>query len=33
MPASMFAYLRERHAFWPTFRGIVISGEPLLAAE
>jgi putative hydrolase of the HAD superfamily len=27
MPASTFAYLRERHAFWPSFRGIVISGE------
>jgi HAD superfamily hydrolase (TIGR01509 family) len=27
MPASTFAYLRERHAFWPTFRGIAISGE------
>jgi putative hydrolase of the HAD superfamily len=27
MPASTFAYLRERYAFWPKFRGIVISGE------
>jgi HAD superfamily hydrolase (TIGR01509 family) len=27
MPASTFAYLRERHAFWPAFRGILISGE------
>lgn len=27
MPASTFAYLRERHAFWAVFRGIVISGE------
>ena len=27
MPASTFAYLRERYAFWPVFRGIVISGE------
>ncbi len=27
MPARTFAYLRERHAFWPRFRGIVISGE------
>jgi putative hydrolase of the HAD superfamily len=27
MPASTFAYLRERHAFWPAFSGIVISGE------
>ncbi len=27
MPASTFAHLRERYAFWPTFRGIVISGQ------
>jgi putative hydrolase of the HAD superfamily len=27
MPASTFAYLREQHAFWPAFSGIVISGE------
>jgi putative hydrolase of the HAD superfamily len=27
MPASTFSYLRERHAFWPVFRGIVISGQ------
>jgi putative hydrolase of the HAD superfamily len=27
MPASTFAYLREQHAFWSAFRGIVISGE------
>ncbi len=27
MPASTFAYLRDRHAFWPIFRGVVISGE------
>jgi putative hydrolase of the HAD superfamily len=27
MPASTFAYLRKRYAFWPRFRGIVISGE------
>jgi putative hydrolase of the HAD superfamily len=27
MPAATFAFLRERHAFWPAFRGIVISGE------
>ncbi len=25
MAASTFAYLRERHAFWPAFKGIVIS--------
>jgi putative hydrolase of the HAD superfamily len=27
MSAATFAYLRERYAFWPNFRGIVISGE------
>lgn len=27
MPASTFAYLRERYDFWTAFRGIVISGE------
>jgi putative hydrolase of the HAD superfamily len=27
MAASTFAHLRERHTFWPAFRGIVISGE------
>ena len=27
MPASIYAYLRRRHAFWDVFRGIVISGE------
>jgi putative hydrolase of the HAD superfamily len=27
MPAGTFAQLRERYAFWPVFRGIVISGE------
>jgi putative hydrolase of the HAD superfamily len=27
MPATTFAYLRDRYAFWPAFRGIVISGE------
>src|ERR1700730_6019999 len=27
MPASTFSYLRERHAFWSAFRGIVISGQ------
>jgi putative hydrolase of the HAD superfamily len=27
MPASTFSHLRERYAFWPVFRGIVISGE------
>jgi putative hydrolase of the HAD superfamily len=27
MPASTFAYLKDSHAFWPHFRGIVISGE------
>jgi putative hydrolase of the HAD superfamily len=27
MPASTFAYLRERYDFWGVFRGIVISGE------
>jgi HAD superfamily hydrolase (TIGR01509 family) len=27
MSAATFAYLRERHAFWDWFRGIVISGE------
>jgi putative hydrolase of the HAD superfamily len=27
MPASTFAYLRERYDFWSAFRGIVISGE------
>jgi len=27
MAASTFAYLRERHAFWDAFQGIVISGE------
>jgi putative hydrolase of the HAD superfamily len=27
MPASTFSHLKDRHAFWPLFRGIVISGE------
>jgi putative hydrolase of the HAD superfamily len=27
MPASTFAHLKDSHAFWPLFRGIVISGE------
>jgi putative hydrolase of the HAD superfamily len=27
MPATTFAYLRQRHSFWAVFRGIVISGE------
>jgi putative hydrolase of the HAD superfamily len=27
MPASTFSHLKESHAFWPLFRGIVISGE------
>jgi putative hydrolase of the HAD superfamily len=27
MPATTFAYLKDSHAFWPHFRGIVISGE------
>lgn len=27
MAASTFVYLREKHAFWTAFRGIVISGE------
>jgi putative hydrolase of the HAD superfamily len=27
MPASIYAHLRIRHAFWDIFRGIVISGE------
>ena len=27
MPATTFVYLKERHDFWPKFRGIVISGE------
>lgn len=27
MPASTFAHLHERYAFWPRFRGIVISGQ------
>jgi putative hydrolase of the HAD superfamily len=27
MPASTFAYLRDRYDFWSLFRGIVISGE------
>ena len=27
MPASTFAYVKDRFAFWPVFRGIVISGE------
>jgi putative hydrolase of the HAD superfamily len=27
MPASTFAYLRDRYDFWNMFRGIVISGE------
>jgi putative hydrolase of the HAD superfamily len=27
MPASTFAYLRDRYDFWSVFRGIVISGE------
>jgi putative hydrolase of the HAD superfamily len=31
MPASTFAYLREQHAFWYVFKGIVISGEIKMA--
>jgi putative hydrolase of the HAD superfamily len=31
MPASTFGYLRERHAFWNLFKGIVISGEIKMA--
>ncbi|HWX81254.1 MAG TPA: HAD family phosphatase [Steroidobacteraceae bacterium] len=31
MAASTFEYLRERHAFWDAFRGIVISGEIKMA--
>jgi putative hydrolase of the HAD superfamily len=31
MPASTFAYLREQHAFWNIFKGIVISGEIKMA--
>jgi putative hydrolase of the HAD superfamily len=31
MAASTFAYLREQHAFWEAFRGIVISGEIKMA--
>jgi putative hydrolase of the HAD superfamily len=31
MPASTFAYLREQHAFWNVFKGIVISGEIKMA--
>ena len=27
MPASIYAHLRQRHAFWDAFNGIVISGE------
>ena len=27
MPASTFSHLKDSHAFWPHFRGIVISGE------
>jgi putative hydrolase of the HAD superfamily len=27
MPASTFAYLRDRYDFWSAFRGIVISGQ------
>ena len=27
MPASTFAFLRDRYDFWSAFRGIVISGE------
>jgi epoxide hydrolase-like predicted phosphatase len=27
MPASIYAHLRLRHAFWDVFKGIVISGE------
>jgi putative hydrolase of the HAD superfamily len=27
MPASTFSHLKDSHAFWPLFRGIVISGE------
>jgi FMN phosphatase YigB (HAD superfamily) len=27
MSAGTFKYLREKHAFWTAFRGIVISGE------
>jgi len=27
MPASTYSDLRQRHAFWPAFRGVVISGE------
>lgn len=31
MPAGTFAYLRELHAFWNVFTGIVISGEIKMA--
>lgn len=31
MPASTFGYLREQHAFWNVFKGIVISGEIKMA--
>ncbi len=31
MPAGTFAYLRELHAFWKAFTGIVISGEIKMA--
>jgi len=31
MPASTFAHLRERHGFWASFQGIVISGEVKMA--
>ncbi|MFI4869255.1 MAG: HAD family hydrolase [Steroidobacterales bacterium] len=31
MPASIYAHLRRRHAFWDVFRGIVISGEVRMA--
>jgi len=27
MPATTFAYLKDRYGFWTAFRGIVISGE------
>lgn len=31
MAASTFSFLREQHAFWDAFRGIVISGEIKMA--
>jgi putative hydrolase of the HAD superfamily len=27
MPATVYTHLRQRHAFWDAFSGIVISGE------